>query len=271
MGVAGRRLHLGVPEQLADHRQAFAKRQRSRGERVPQVVNADIRKPRRLAHLVPVVRDMRQPRAASTTRNDPGIAGDARQLRENSPGRRRKRNHSRSRLAVRKPNLVCIEMHVVPPQGGPPSSSRSGRADAPPTATPCTCRTSPPRPTRRGGATPSPSATTARGVDQPRDWVGNQSGGPRYARLSGPEIARAECDCIERADTQAGANAGDCEVERRAAATRTYCRARGRATRAVRPRVGRGGFRARTGRHRGWTPENRERCHKGREYISIIY
>ena len=63
MGVASGRLYFGVPEQLADHRQGLAKRQRPRGERVPQVVQADISESCRLAHPVPVIREMRQPRA----------------------------------------------------------------------------------------------------------------------------------------------------------------------------------------------------------------
>jgi uncharacterized protein (DUF433 family) len=42
VGVPRRRLHLGVPEQLADHRQALAGRDRGRGEGVTEVVDAGV-------------------------------------------------------------------------------------------------------------------------------------------------------------------------------------------------------------------------------------
>jgi hypothetical protein len=42
MGIARRRLHLGVPEQLADHRQALAGADGGRGEGVAQVVDAAV-------------------------------------------------------------------------------------------------------------------------------------------------------------------------------------------------------------------------------------
>ena len=42
MRVAGGCLHLGVPEQLANHRQALAGCDSGRGERVVQIVDAGI-------------------------------------------------------------------------------------------------------------------------------------------------------------------------------------------------------------------------------------
>ena len=38
MGIAGRRLHLGVPEQFPNHSQAFAESQRARGKAVPYIM-----------------------------------------------------------------------------------------------------------------------------------------------------------------------------------------------------------------------------------------
>ena len=45
MGVAGGGLHLGVPEQFADHGQAFAYQETAAGEGVAQIVDADIVEP----------------------------------------------------------------------------------------------------------------------------------------------------------------------------------------------------------------------------------
>ena len=40
MGIASRRLDLGVPQQLADHRQVLAERKGPAGEAVPKIVDA---------------------------------------------------------------------------------------------------------------------------------------------------------------------------------------------------------------------------------------
>ena len=48
VGVTGGCLYLGVTEQLTDHRQAFAQRQRARGEGVAQVVKGELRRPQAL-------------------------------------------------------------------------------------------------------------------------------------------------------------------------------------------------------------------------------
>jgi hypothetical protein len=41
VGVAGRRAHIGMTEELADHRQGFGMGGGMAGEAVPQIVNAD--------------------------------------------------------------------------------------------------------------------------------------------------------------------------------------------------------------------------------------
>ena len=53
MGIAGRRLHLGVPEQFPNHSQAFAESQRARGKGVPQIVDPHALKARLLADAPP--------------------------------------------------------------------------------------------------------------------------------------------------------------------------------------------------------------------------
>ena len=53
MRIACRRLGLDVPENPPHHRQAVFAHHRLRGERVPEVVNAHVLKPRGLANLSP--------------------------------------------------------------------------------------------------------------------------------------------------------------------------------------------------------------------------
>ena len=40
VGIAGRRLHLGVPEQFPNHSQALAESQRARGKAMAQIVDS---------------------------------------------------------------------------------------------------------------------------------------------------------------------------------------------------------------------------------------
>ena len=47
MGIARRRLDLGMPKQFADHGQALAKRQGAGCERMAEVMKPDVLKPRR--------------------------------------------------------------------------------------------------------------------------------------------------------------------------------------------------------------------------------
>ena len=60
MGVAGRRLDFGVPEQLTDHGQALAERQGAGGERMTQIMKPDIFEPGTLSHAIPVTVEVRQ-------------------------------------------------------------------------------------------------------------------------------------------------------------------------------------------------------------------
>ena len=53
VGITGRRLNLRVAEQFADHRQALSGGNGSRGERVPQIVDADVLQPGAGADTLP--------------------------------------------------------------------------------------------------------------------------------------------------------------------------------------------------------------------------
>ena len=83
MGVAGRCLDFGVPEQLTDHGQALTERQGAGGERMTQIMKPDIFEPGALSHAIPVTVEVRQAHPRFAARNDPGITGAARQAREN--------------------------------------------------------------------------------------------------------------------------------------------------------------------------------------------
>ena len=78
MSVARRRLDFGMPKQFADNGQAFAKRQGAGCERVTEVMKPDVLKPGARPHTIPVAVEVRQARARSAARNDPGIAGGPR-------------------------------------------------------------------------------------------------------------------------------------------------------------------------------------------------
>ena len=78
MGIASRRLDLGVSEQFADHGQALAKRQGTGSERMTEVMKPDVLKPGARSYAIPVAVEVRQAGAQSAARNDPGIAGDPR-------------------------------------------------------------------------------------------------------------------------------------------------------------------------------------------------
>ena len=69
--------HHPVPAQVADHRQALAEREGAGGERVPQVMQADVFEPSALAHPVPGVVEVDQTGALLPAREYAGTAGHA--------------------------------------------------------------------------------------------------------------------------------------------------------------------------------------------------
>ena len=66
-----------------------------------EVVEPDVFKVGAVPHAIPVVSDVRQPRARFAARDHPGIVGSVRQACQNPRRRRRQRNHARTGLAVR--------------------------------------------------------------------------------------------------------------------------------------------------------------------------
>ena len=73
MGVPGRGLHLSVSKKLADHGQAFAKRQRPVRKVMPEVMNSHVFKLRALADAPPWPLQVGEMRARKLARDDPGI------------------------------------------------------------------------------------------------------------------------------------------------------------------------------------------------------
>ena len=88
MRIARGRLCLAVTEQPADDRQAFAERERPRGEAVADVVDADVVEPCLRADGPPGRVNVGHVRARLRARHDPGVAGNARQGREHVHRRR---------------------------------------------------------------------------------------------------------------------------------------------------------------------------------------
>ena len=78
MGVTRSGLNLGVTEEFPNHRQTLTERQGLRSKAVPEVMKPDVLKPGARPYAVPVAVEVRQARARSAARNDPGIAGGPR-------------------------------------------------------------------------------------------------------------------------------------------------------------------------------------------------
>ena len=75
VGVAGGRLELGVAEELGDHRQALAERERPGRERVTKVMEPHVLEPGLAADQLPRRVQIAEPRAGRAPEDDPGIAG----------------------------------------------------------------------------------------------------------------------------------------------------------------------------------------------------
>ena len=79
MRIPGRRLHLGMPEQLADHRQPLAGGDRGRGEGVAQVVDAGVLQPGASAQPLPERLQIDEPTAGFDPADHPRVAGQGRE------------------------------------------------------------------------------------------------------------------------------------------------------------------------------------------------
>ena len=117
MRVSGGRLNLGMAEQLPDHREALAQGQRPRRIRMPDVVDAHVVEPGPHAYGLPRPVDVGHVRARLGSRNDPGIAGLARQRLQEADRRRRQVDRAGASLPVGEVNLGRIEIDMLPAQG----------------------------------------------------------------------------------------------------------------------------------------------------------
>ena len=79
MRIACRGLDLAVAEQLSDHRETFAERQRPRRVTVSEIVDTHILEVGPRPHDEPGVVEIAQPRARLRADDDPGIVGETRQ------------------------------------------------------------------------------------------------------------------------------------------------------------------------------------------------
>ena len=116
MGVTRRRLDLRVAKQPCDQRQGLAECQRPAGKGVPKVMDPNILKGRSLPHPIPLAVKTVQARAGLASRDDPGIVRRAGKAREDPRRRRRQGNHTRASLAVAKPDLARLQVHILPAQ-----------------------------------------------------------------------------------------------------------------------------------------------------------
>ena len=166
VGVAGGGLDFPVSQKLSYHRQVFAQGQSPRGEGMPQVVKPYVVESRPLPDPVPVVGNVRQPRAGFAARDHPRIARDPGEVRKDPRRRRRQRNHPRARLAVAQADLAQLQRHVLPPQAQhlPAPTTRSASKDGEP-------------PPHEPGSVPRPS-TASSAAPRPRNSssVRNRSG-----------------------------------------------------------------------------------------------
>ena len=114
--VARRRPDDLVAEQLSDHRQSLAQRQRARGIRMPEIVQAHILqsgpRPQRQPYLV----DVYQMAAGPPARDHPGIARNAGDAIEHRLDLGRQRDHARAGLRIPQPQGARAPVHIVPTQ-----------------------------------------------------------------------------------------------------------------------------------------------------------
>ena len=131
MRVAGGRLHLPMTKELANHRQALAECQRTGGEAVSQVVDADIVESGTGTDDEPSVVEVAESCARLHTGNHPRVIGKVGQGREHPPGRRGEGHCARAGFRIAEPELAGVEVHVFPAQGQnlvPPAASEHQEA-----------------------------------------------------------------------------------------------------------------------------------------------
>ena len=116
VGVAGRRLHLPVAEELSDHRQALPQCQCPRSEGVSQVVDPDVCEPGpRRNHKPPGVQVAQAPPGPGSG-NHPRVVRQPGQGGQHLPRRRRQRHRPCSCLGVPQSQFPHLQAHIVPPE-----------------------------------------------------------------------------------------------------------------------------------------------------------
>ena len=116
MRVSGSSLNLGMTEQPADHRQRLPERQRLAGVAVARVVDAHVLQPGALADDLPRVVQVPHRLALDLARDHERVAIHARDRRQHACRLRRQRNRPGTRLGIGQPELVRLQVHLVPEQ-----------------------------------------------------------------------------------------------------------------------------------------------------------
>ena len=114
MRIARRGPDLAVAEQLRDHGQALAKRQRPRSEAVTAVMNPHFLESRPFPYDPPRAVQVGHVRARLLAGDNPGAVRKALQFLQHPDRRRRQRNRARTRLAVGKPEFARRQVHIPP-------------------------------------------------------------------------------------------------------------------------------------------------------------
>ena len=114
MRVPRRGLDLGVTEQLADHRKTLSEGQSPRGKAVTQVMDSHVVEVRSGADAAPGVLEIGQMGARLPTDYHPRVVLRTGKGGEDTNRRTGERHHPRTRLAVAKPDLGRLQVHVLP-------------------------------------------------------------------------------------------------------------------------------------------------------------
>ena len=112
MRVAGGGLDPAVAQQLSDHAQALAERQRATRPAVPQVMDAHAVEPGFAPHQKPRIADVHETGARLLPDDRPRVVGNPGDALQHAQYRGRRRNHARAGLGVGQPQLPRRPVHV---------------------------------------------------------------------------------------------------------------------------------------------------------------
>ena len=114
VGVAGGALDVGMAQELADHGEALAGRQRARRIGVAEVVDADVVEAGAGADAVPLCGDGGEVGSGLPAGDDPGVLWQALDGGEHGVCGGGEGDHAGTGLAVAESELACGAVHVVP-------------------------------------------------------------------------------------------------------------------------------------------------------------